>query len=88
MSFKIDAPVVVKPETVSKKASTKSGMEPEKRYGKEPNKEIAIHVKTTEKNVSLTEYSVTSFLVKINPENPEKKVSKKDINKEILVVSL
>jgi hypothetical protein len=49
---------------------------------------MVIHVKTTEKNVSLTEYSVTFFLVKTKPEIPEKKVTMKDLNNENIVVSL
>ena len=47
MSFKMDAPVVVNPEIVSKNASVKSGIAPLIRKGSVPKIEIIIHEKVT-----------------------------------------
>lgn len=47
MLFNIVAPVVVKPETVSKKASIKDGMLPENKNGKEPKNEKKIQPNVT-----------------------------------------
>ena len=52
MSFKIEAPVVVKPEVVSKKASTKWGMSPLIRKGTQPSSDIASHDRPTQVNPS------------------------------------
>ena len=47
------APVVVKPETVSKKASTKFGMSPERTKGNAPNADISTHARATTAKPSL-----------------------------------
>ena len=47
-------PVVVKPDTVSKKASTKLGISPEKTNGKHPNTDITTQESPTITNPSLT----------------------------------
>ena len=46
-------PVVVNPETVSKNASAKDGMEPLKMKGSEPKKERISHIKLTVTKPSL-----------------------------------
>jgi hypothetical protein len=52
ISFKMDEPVVVKPDMVSNNASVKFEIELLKRYGKIPNNEINIHDKVTIKKLS------------------------------------
>ena len=47
------APVVVKPDMVSKKASVKEGMAPEMRKGRQPNSEREIQAKVTMANPCL-----------------------------------
>ena len=47
-SLKIDAPVVVKPETVSKSASSKFGIAPVRKKGNEPKKLKTIQARPTE----------------------------------------
>jgi hypothetical protein len=56
-SVKIEAPVVVKPETVSKKASVKDGIAPENKKGSEPKKEKSSQPKVTMANPSLARRS-------------------------------
>jgi hypothetical protein len=51
--FKIDEPVVEKPDVDSKKASTNDGMDPLIRYGRAPRTEKTIHERVTERNPSL-----------------------------------
>ena len=46
-AVKIVDPVVVKPETVSKKASIKLGISPEITKGIAPNRDMAIHARDT-----------------------------------------
>ena len=48
MSFRIEAPVVVKPETVSKNASMKRGISPLITKGSEPSSDIASHDRPTQ----------------------------------------
>jgi hypothetical protein len=43
MSVRMDAPVVVKPDMVSKNASVSEGIEPSIINGREPNSEKRIH---------------------------------------------
>ena len=45
-------PVVVKPETISKKASATFGISPERRNGKHPNALIASQLSATESKPS------------------------------------
>ena len=45
--FRIEAPVVVKPETVSKKASIKRGMSPPSTKGSEPSSDMASQASPT-----------------------------------------
>ena len=52
ISFRIEAPVVVKPETVSKKASTKCGMSPLIRKGTQPSSDIDSHDSPTQEKPS------------------------------------
>lgn len=58
-SLNMVAPVVVKPETVSKKQSKKLGMEPERRKGSAPKSDMAIHARATMTKPSLA-YMVVS----------------------------
>jgi hypothetical protein len=51
--FRIDEPVVEKPEVDSKNASTNDGMEPLNMYGKAPRTEKTTHESVTERNPSL-----------------------------------
>jgi hypothetical protein len=51
--FKIDDPVVEKPEVDSKNASINDGMEPLIRYGNAPNNENITHDSVTARNPSL-----------------------------------
>ena len=46
-SFKIVEPVVVKPDTISKKASAKAGISPEITNGSAPNADISTHTSAT-----------------------------------------
>ena len=59
-SLKIEAPVVVNPETVSKNASIKFGIAPDKKKGSEPKILITIHDSATVTNPSL-EYIALFF---------------------------
>ena len=52
MSFRIEAPVVVKPETVSKNASMKRGISPLITKGSEPSSDIASHDRPTQEKPS------------------------------------
>ena len=52
-SVRMLAPVVVKPDTVSKKASTKWGMSPEMQKGSAPKADMAIHAMATTARPSL-----------------------------------
>ena len=47
-SLRMEAPVVVKPETVSKKASTKRGISPPITKGSAPSSDIASHDSPTQ----------------------------------------
>ena len=53
ISVRILAPVVVKPETVSKKASTKWGMSPEMTKGRAPKTDISSQARATTAKPSL-----------------------------------
>jgi hypothetical protein len=53
----MEAPVVVYPDIVSKKASVKEGMVPEIIKGSAPKREETTHVSATVKNPSRTESS-------------------------------
>ncbi len=66
------APVVVKPETVSKKASTKLGTLPEKTKGKAPKKEVSVHPKVTTKiaSLALSREDVALIFERKRPINP------------------
>ena len=67
MPVRIDAPVVVKPEIVSKNASVKSGKCHDKKNGIDPTNEAASQLKATIRNPSLAERLATfSFLKKNN----------------------
>ena len=61
MSVKIEAPVVVKPETASKSAFTNPGIELEMIYGKDPIKEKNIHDNETIKLASFFVNDSNSF---------------------------
>ena len=50
---RIDAPVVVYPDMVSKKASAKEGIDPERKKGRQPNKEAPIQLAVTRRKPSL-----------------------------------
>ena len=50
---RMEAPVVVKPETVSKRASTRFGMAPERTKGRQPRKLMAIQARLTQTRPSL-----------------------------------
>ena len=52
MSDKIEEPVVVKPDTISKRASINEGISPVKQNGKAPKIEIMIQLKATMTNPS------------------------------------
>jgi hypothetical protein len=58
MLVRIDAPVVVNPDMVSKKASVKPGINPETMKGMDPNKDKVIQLKVTVRNPSRTVSSV------------------------------
>ena len=78
MLFKTVAPVVVKPDIASKKASVTVFIVPLRRKGSIPNKAKTIHVKVTIKKESLTsKLSISCLLglldflpadININPE--------------------
>ncbi len=59
-AVKMVAPVVVKPETVSKKASTKLGMYPEIRKGRAPKTLISTQARATTAKPSRA-YSAVCF---------------------------
>jgi len=64
-SFKIEAPVVEKPDADSKNASINEGMVPLIIYGRDPNSENKIQAIVTTINVSLLLISsVLAFLLK------------------------
>ena len=52
ISVRMDAPVVVKPDIVSKKASVKLGIAPEKYNGRHPTAADKIQLEVTSKNPS------------------------------------
>ena len=54
MFLKIEDPVVVNPETHSKNASAKDGMEPENKYGKVPKRDMITHPILTMTKLSRT----------------------------------
>ena len=58
----IDAPVVVNPEAVSKKASTNVFMEPVKRKGSIPNRDNKNHPNATIANPSFARISLFIFV--------------------------
>jgi hypothetical protein len=58
MFVRIEAPVVVNPDMVSKKASVKLGINPETMKGMEPNKDKITQLKVTVRNPSRTVSSV------------------------------
>ena len=60
ISCRIEAPVVVKPETVSKNASTKSGISPENTNGNAPNADSSTHADATTAKPSRA-YRAVSF---------------------------
>ena len=62
ISVRMLAPVVVKPETVSKKASTKWGISPEMTKGMAPNSDMRIHAKATTARPSLAYREVRTGL--------------------------
>lgn len=71
ISVRIDDPVVVKPDTDSKKAFVKEGMAPEKIKGKHPTKLIYNHEKVTRKKASFRFIeSSASFFVTKKKEKP------------------
>ncbi len=74
MSVRVVAPVVVKPDMVSKNASVKEGMAPESIKGRLPHREKAIHPKATTAKPSLGRRSCRNFPNR-NPANPRKKVT-------------
>ena len=66
MSFKIDEPVVVKPDIVSKKALVRSGIELLKIKGKLPKNENKTQTSVTIMNPSRLPISFFTFGVKAN----------------------
>ena len=58
---RMEAPVVVKPETVSKRASTRFGMAPDKKKGRQPKKLMAIQARLTQTRPSLARKPVSAF---------------------------
>jgi hypothetical protein len=74
MSVKIVAPVVVKPEIDSKKASVKLSADELNKYGREPNalKSSQIHVLII--NPSLVPYTFSSLRRGVNMRIPQTKV--------------
>jgi hypothetical protein len=59
---KIDAPVVVKPDTVSNRASMKFGISPEKKNGRQPRRLIPIQLAPTQTNPSFAWKPSFAFL--------------------------
>lgn len=82
MSLRMDAPVVVKPDMVSKKASVMDGMYPEIMKGKLPKMEKKIQPKVTIAKPSLGRRS-RSNLVLLNATKPISAVINELISKAI-----
>ena len=80
ISFKIDDPVVVKPDMVSKKALVKSGIELLIRNGKLPKKEKSTQTEVTIINPSRFPISFLTFLVKAKMINPVAEVIRVERN--------
>lgn len=81
-SVRIDAPVVVKPETVSKNASINEGILPLMTNGRAPNSDIPIHDRATIASPS----RVYRFLLSLRQKNlraaPTAAAAAADITKE------
>jgi hypothetical protein len=89
ISLITDDPVVVKPETVSKKASAKFVIELLRMYGKVPNMDIKSHERVTIKKLSFIEGFIGNFDFVIRKNAiPNKKVITDDSSKGINVPSL
>ena len=63
ISVNMEAPVVVKPDDVSKKASINEGIAPLITKGRAPTTEINIHANPTVKNPSFAYISFLSILI-------------------------
>ena len=61
-SFRMEAPVVVKPETVSKKASTKLGISPLRMKGRAPRTDTLSQARAVIKKPSLANMTLLSVL--------------------------
>jgi hypothetical protein len=66
---RIVAPVVVKPDIVSKKALVKLGISPDIKKGRHPNREKKVHPNVTIANPSLALTSCVNF-VNLKARNP------------------
>ncbi len=68
--FKMEAPVVVNPEIVSKKASVKRGMLLLSQKGRDPNNEKIIHAEVTTSEPSRLPTDIGAFFPKKKPAKP------------------
>ena len=75
--LRIDAPVVVKPETVSKKASTKFGISPLMTKGSAPSADTLSQASAVTKKPSLAK--ITWFSVRNTPHNSSPSPSQRAI---------